>query len=288
MKYIYILFVLLILASCSNDDTILNSNYKLQSVMKNVKTFENGDSVIFYNTYINKGYFHAFYHNGERVRGFFRVAEGIYYLDSTCLFFRSNGYRKMRLTYIDGKINGYQYNYTILGNISSCTFIENSKPKTTSKIYYLDYKGKDIGFGMKAYTILQNGNRLLTGELFFDSNMNVVDSLINQDTYSTYYKVDGQRNKDSILIYPLEGKSKIYFKIYKLEKDSKVELKIGEVDNLEKPISFDNYNIDSTGIFCYARKHKKTGWFFVRGEFKETIKDGQSRKIPIYFNYYVY
>ena len=91
---------MLILASCSNDDTILNSNYKLQSVMKNVKTFENGDSVIFYNTYINKGYFHAFYHNGERGRGFFRVAEGIYYLDSTCLFFRSNGYRKMRLTYM--------------------------------------------------------------------------------------------------------------------------------------------------------------------------------------------
>ena len=71
-----------------------------------------------------------------------------------------------------------------------------------------------------------------------------------------------------------------------------VSKKAGNVVN-EEALSnnFDfiyNYNIDSTGIFCYARKHKKTGWFFVRGEFKETIKDGQSRKIPIYFNYYVY
>ena len=288
MKNIIKLFILLALASCSNDDTILNSNFKLPSVMRNVKTFENGDSIIYYNTHINKGYFHAFYHNGEKGRGFFKVVEDSTHLDSTCIFFRSNGYRKVRLTYIDGKINGYQYNYTILGNISNCIFFENGKARTISKLYNLNYKDKEIGYGLKAYSILQNDAHLLTGELFFDSNMNIVDSLTNYDAYSTYYKVDGQRNKDSILIYPIGGKTKINIKIYKLEKDSKVELKIGEIDNLEKPLSFDTYNIGSTGVFCYSRKHKKTGWFFVRGEFKETIKDGQIRKIPIYFNYYVY
>lgn len=223
------------------------------------------------------------YENGEIIKGFKK--NGV--RDSVLFYFRKSGILRYSTYYINGKENGYRREYTELGNEWKSYFMQNGIPKTKHKIFYITRNSEDeIGYFREVYF---NNDTVWTfvGALVMDTNFQVYNYYDIANRKSTNYFIEGDRNKDGLFVISSEKNKELKIRFFRLEMKSKVSLKIGELENLNLELkSIENHNIDSSGVFIYQTQ-SNMGWHYLRGEFEETIKDGQRRIIPIYFNYYV-
>jgi hypothetical protein len=280
MKLDVILYfvTIVLMFSCQNQNDKKASNlkeYNIELDGKKYHFFEDDQGV-------KTGPFSIEYFNKEISSGFLRHGQR----DSVYELFWKSGKLKMKTYYINGKENGCNYTYSELGNEAESYFMENDTQKTKSALYYLIKNSKvELGFLKKSY-FLKDSIWIYSGSLVLDTNLNVLqyDSVYGKK--STFYNIETKRDSNGLII-PL-NMNHIRLRFFRLEDNSIFNVKIGESTILTQANKYlKQYQIDSSGIFKYIINPKIQGWHFVRGEFEETISDGQKRTVPIYFNYYV-
>ena len=267
--------LLIILSSCNiNKDT----TKKIWHSYFNV----NGDSTIYYTINgVKQGKSISYFKSGKVKKEFFYKDN---LLDSTFTEYWNNGNPKHVLYFIGGKENGYKFDYSekVKSGIKEEAFYDNGE----IKIVGLLNKPNNSTYKYDYFINYSPDSLVHIGSIVGNENGIIKDS-------SSYYRIESETVND-IPSFSSKSDVNILFRFYRVFSESNVGIILKHSTSLDSnsysTVSNEKINVD--GSYSYRLGNKSKGWHYLRGYFTESIVHKEmgvmKRKVPIYFNFYVY